>query len=544
MLAAMPLVAAALRVATTRAIWLWGDQALIDIEARNSLLGRNLLGVYDRYGWHHLGPMWLSVLGVFRWLGGGSSLSLVLGSYVVQASAAAGIVVVAGRLRPGLTAWWVALVLLGYEWTFGLERLGTVWAPYAIALPTALFVLLVADAVSSRNPWAPTIGAVVCATFLVQTDISTAVLVTVLVLAAPLLRLAAHVVRPQAERDGSSSGRWSVEPGWGWSSGNWRLGAVALVAVTLVLWLPPAVQQLSVRPGNLTSVYRFLVAHPAYQAWRTSLKVEGTVFGSFPFRLGEQAAKRDAKPTWLVAGPPWEHLWYLAYLLVTLVAAIWAWVRRQRPAFSLAAASFTAMLAAGLSVHLVYGPLYPYLVIWTGALVVPAWAAWWLAVAPSAPSPSGGRADALVRLALTRGRARLVVPLASVATAVAVTCAFVLAPVPMSGVPSLLAERSWKAVSVAALAPGVKTIYIDIASSEAMPEAAAIADQAMRHGLRVELNPEALYFADPSFTRRSAPQLSVAVCCGPSDPGRPPAGMRFRRRVGGQDIFTSSELGK
>jgi hypothetical protein len=183
-LAAMPLLAAALRVATTRApIWLWGDQALIDIEARNSLLGRNLLGVYDRYGWHHLGPMWLSLLGVFRWLGGGSSLSLVLGSYVVQASAAAGIVGVAGRLRPGLTAWWVALVLLGYEWTFGLERLGTVWAPYAIALPTALFVLLVADAVASRHPWAPTLGAVVCATFLVQTDISTAVVVTVLVLA-------------------------------------------------------------------------------------------------------------------------------------------------------------------------------------------------------------------------------------------------------------------------------------------------------------------------------------------------------------------------
>ena len=74
-LAAMPLVAAALRVLTTRApVWLWGDQALIDIEARNSLLGRNLLGVYDRYGWHHLGPMWLLVLGTFRWLGGGSSL--------------------------------------------------------------------------------------------------------------------------------------------------------------------------------------------------------------------------------------------------------------------------------------------------------------------------------------------------------------------------------------------------------------------------------------------------------------------------------------
>ena len=121
-----------------------------------------------RYGWHHLGPIWPLVLGIFRWLGGGSSLSLVLGSYVVQAAAAPAIVVVAGRLWPGLTAWWAALVVLGYEWTFGLERLGIVWAPYAIVLPTALLVLLVADVAASRDPWPPTIGAAVCATFLSQ----------------------------------------------------------------------------------------------------------------------------------------------------------------------------------------------------------------------------------------------------------------------------------------------------------------------------------------------------------------------------------------
>ena len=126
--AALPMVAAAVRAGTTRAgTWFWGDQALIDLEAHNSLIGRNLLGVYDRYGWHHLGPLWLAVLGLFRWLGGGSSVALVVGNDLVQAAAAAAIVVVATRLRPGLTGWWTALVLLGYEWSFGVERLGTVW---------------------------------------------------------------------------------------------------------------------------------------------------------------------------------------------------------------------------------------------------------------------------------------------------------------------------------------------------------------------------------------------------------------------------------
>ena len=127
--AVTPVLVGAARAWSNRAgIWFWGDQALIDIEARNSLSGHNLVGVYDRYGWHHLGPLWLQVLGLFRWLGGGSAVAVAFGFYALQALAVVGIVMVAYRLRPGLTAWWAALVLLGYEWSFGLERLGTVWA--------------------------------------------------------------------------------------------------------------------------------------------------------------------------------------------------------------------------------------------------------------------------------------------------------------------------------------------------------------------------------------------------------------------------------
>jgi hypothetical protein len=548
--AAMPLVVAAVRICASNAnIWFWGDQALIDIEAHSSILGRNLLGVYDRYGWHHPGPIWLLTLGVFRELGGGSSLALVLGYYVVQAAAAASIAVVAGRLRPGLTKWWTALAVVGYEWSFGIERLGTVWAPYAIALPTALLVLLVADVVANRNPWPATIGAAICATFLCQTDISTVVLVVVLVLVTPVLRMAAHVRVPERAEDRAGARRWSIEPGWGWSGGNWRLGAAALVASAVVLWLPPVIQQFSTHPGNLEAVYRFVAAHPGNHTLKTSLKAEGTVFGSFPFRLGEQGASRDASPPWLVVRPLRQSPWYLAYLSVTLVAGTYAVQRRKRAAFSLLAMSGIAMLAAGWSVRFVYGPLYPYLVLWTGALVIPAWTAWWLALAPPGASgpglaPSGAlgpgdrRGALLPRVASRRG-VHFAVPVAALVAATAVSSAFVLSPVPMTGVPSLLAHRSWETVASAALAPGVKTVYVDIANPDAMPEAAAIADQALRHGRRVEINQSALYFSDPSFVRRSEAQLSVVVCCGRGDPGEPPAGMRFRRKVGGQDIYIS-----
>ena len=72
---------------------------------------------------------------------------------------------VANRLRPGLTVWWAALVLLGYEWSYGPSRFGIIWAPYAVALPVALLVLLVADVVTSPDPWGPAIATVVCRVF-------------------------------------------------------------------------------------------------------------------------------------------------------------------------------------------------------------------------------------------------------------------------------------------------------------------------------------------------------------------------------------------
>ena len=160
-------------------------------------------------------------------------------------------------------AWWAALVVVGYEWSFGLERLGTVWAPYAVALPAALMVLLVADVVASEHPWPPTIAAAACASFLCQTEISTLVMVVALVLGAPLLRLAVCTPRWGTPAVRASSRRWSVLERLGWSSGRWWLGAVGLFGLLVAVWLPPVVQQLSTTPGNLVAVFNFFTTHRA-----------------------------------------------------------------------------------------------------------------------------------------------------------------------------------------------------------------------------------------------------------------------------------------
>jgi hypothetical protein len=547
--AALPLVVEAVRAATTGAgIWLWGDQALIDMEARDSILGRNLLGVYDRYGWHHLGPLWLLLLGAFRWLGGGSVASLIVGSYAVQAAAAAAIVLMAyrlaGRLGPGLAAWWAALLVVGFEWTFGLARLGTVWAPYAIALPAALLVLLVADVVANDNPWPSAVGVAACASFLCQTEISTGLTVAALVLAAPVLRTVSQVRRqPATPRAGPKGRRLSTTAGWAGSTGKWPVGLAALVAVLVVVWLPTAIQQLSTNPGNLVQVFDFFTSHTTHHTWQDGLRAADTVFGAFPFSTGIQPGSHDAELHWLIVHSPWSRPWYPGYIALTAAVAVVAAVRRRRAAFALAATSGVALVAAGLSIPLVFGPLFPYLVIWMGAIVVPVWVACWLTFTPTPTAASGERLPVLARLGVPRRWAALSFPGVGVAAAATVSCLFALSPVPMTGMPSALGRHAWKAVAAQVSSPDVKTVYIDVADKGAMPDAAAIADQVIRHGRRVEVDPGALYFVDPSFTPGRDAQLEVVVCCGRKSRHGWLPGMKWRAKVGDQQIYTLSERG-
>jgi hypothetical protein len=542
-IASAPVVGEAVHLLSSgRSLWFWGDQALIDIEARNSILGRNLLGVYDRFGWHHPGPLWLLILGVFRWVGGGSPMAVVIGSYALQVAAVVGIVVVAQRLRPGLTAWWAALLLIGYEWSYGPDRFGIIWAPYAVALPVALLVLLVADVITSPNPWGPFIATVVCASFLFQTDISTALLVVVMVLAAPFLRwtLRGVMLARASGHHAANEDLWE-NTGWGWSTGAWRRPAAVLAGVVGVLWLAPVIQQLSTSPGNLVQVYRFLTTHQSYRSWRLSLRAADTIFGFFPFRLDELPAAKDANTTWLVSHSVTDHPWYLLYVAGMVVAGWLALRYRQLPALALATVSVLGMLVAFWSIGLVYGPLYPYLVAWSGALVIPAWITIWVALAPLAASVGREWAPHAGRLLPGGGEGGLVLPLAGLVAATVLTTSFAAGPVPMTSEPTLLARDSWDAVAAAALRPNVKTVYVDIGSQSAMPEAAAIADQMIRHGRRVEVNSAALYFLDPSFAHKTPAQLNITVCCGVDDPGRPPIGLRFSAKVGGQGIYSLAD---
>jgi hypothetical protein len=324
-----------------------------------------------------------------------------------------------------------------------------------------------------------------------------------------------------------------VAKAWGWGTAQWRSRAVTLAALLAVLWLPTVIQQLSTRPGNLVQAYRFLTTHHSIRTLAASVRAADTAFGAFPFRLDEGLATHDAVPTWLLDHPIWDHPWYLLYLAGTVAVGIIAVFRLKLPALALAVSTVIAILAAGWSILLVYGPLYPYLVLWTGALVIPAWVALWLLVAPAR-----SEITAEVRHRDPRPAPRLMVPLATVAGAVAVCTAFAGSVAPLTDGSAHLARRAWDAVAGPTLAPKVKTVYVEIANQNAMPEAAAIADEAIRYHRRVEINRNALFYLDPSFAPRWKAQLRIVVCCTRGTSLALGRGLDFRAQVGGQRIYT------
>ena len=291
----------------------------------------------------------------------------------------------------------------------------------------------------------------------------------------------------------------------------------------VVLWLPPGIEQLTTSPGNVVQVYRFVSTHPSDQTLETSLEAAGTVFGSFPLRTGERSGTRDADPAWLVKRPIWERPWYLAYILLTIGAAALAVLRRQRQALALAATSCMAILAAGWSVGAHLRGAIPIPDLLDRGLVVPAWVACWLALAPAPRPVPGRRASAFLGFAARNRWSRLSVPLASLAAAATVSTAFVVYPFPMTGATSALGRRSWQAVSAGVLAPRVKVLYIDIVSPDAMPEAAAIADQARAARAASRGEPRCPVLPGPCPSpRRRRPQVRCSCAAG----DRIPAGRR------------------
>lgn len=342
-----------------------GDAAILETAIRRVASGTQALGPYSRFGFHQLGPAYFDLQAPFSWLTGGSPRSVFIGALVINFGAAAACVALV-RWRLGeRAARWSALVVAAYLMAVTPALLADPWNPYVLGTPLLLTVLLGAAAVAGS--WPAAAGAAVTATFVVQTHLGAGITLFALFAVG-----AALAVAGPAHRD-AGTGR-QRPPGGGRRPQLLALGAAAVLAV---FWVPPVVEEVTHSPGNVTLLARFFRnSHP---------ELDATVDHS----LGTAAADVGAHLATMPLGRPFDepadpdgsdrettrNVVAVAGLLAAGASAIAGWRRRHLFLASLGGLSLVACVAAVWSTTRIVGEVHPYLLVWTGALLLPAWMA-------------------------------------------------------------------------------------------------------------------------------------------------------------------------
>jgi len=213
------------------------DIAVVDLRVRDVFTADTpLAGAYSRYGWNHPGPMFYWPAALLGAPFGHPAWATMVGAALTQGIAIAWLALLAwkvGRLPLVLIALGglgLSYVAMG-DWIF-FEA----WNPH-VAFPFFALFLLQAWAISGGR-LTTLVGAAITATFLVQTHVGYAPFV---------LSGTAYVIACLVARRASLDGRALR-----------RSGALAL-AITVFLWIPPLVDQVTNTPGNLHELATFFL---------------------------------------------------------------------------------------------------------------------------------------------------------------------------------------------------------------------------------------------------------------------------------------------
>ncbi len=196
-----PFLVLIVRIAVDRRqVFLGGDLALLDIDAHRAGHWQQLVGPYDRYGWHHPGPVYIYLISfVTRLLGNshGAQGQLITAS-AVNGLAVAGSVLVAARLGGRLASIIASVVFIGV-----LALMGTVpniapplifnpWNPYIVVMP--LILLAVLTVAVAEGSFSAAAASLLVATFVVQTDVATAPFCVALVVGGIIIGILRHTI--------------------------------------------------------------------------------------------------------------------------------------------------------------------------------------------------------------------------------------------------------------------------------------------------------------------------------------------------------------
>jgi len=323
------------------------DFAVLDLRVRDVWSGDlPLVGVYSRFGWNHPGPLLLWLLAPLNWLFGGAPWTTLVGHAALQGIAIVGTAWTAWR-RGGLAVVLGALgvVLLTYA-AIGDYVLFQPWNPHVAVIVFPWFVLL-AWGVAMGDRLDLVVGAVV-ATFLVQAHVGYAPLVV----ACAVVAVAFVVV--DTRRDAANRS-------WARVWARWKAPVLTAVIVTVVLWIPAVVDQLTESPGNLRAMGRYFLRSddPAAGLWTA---------------LGWLAAEYRVRPPWLGGADlfnpftleawPMSRAWLLIPLALVVIGGVLSARRGDRLAFRLVVMTAVLNVVGVVTLARVTGIGYPYLFYW------------------------------------------------------------------------------------------------------------------------------------------------------------------------------------
>ncbi|HEY7439026.1 MAG TPA: hypothetical protein VIC35_06475 [Acidimicrobiia bacterium] len=229
-----------------------GDQAILQLRVADvGTRHTPLVGSYQRFGWNQPGPAYLYLLAVPYRLFGSNYAALQVGALLVNALAIAGTLFICFK-RGGLALYlWAAALLAVMIHAMGPATLAGPWEPDVSILALALTIVLAADVVLGRAWSIPALT--VLTVFLVQGWATTAPVAAVLFLwavAAFIVRAFAH--RAPVDNSNGANSRAAAH------HRAWLLPVIVAVAVLVVSWIPPVVQQLRTSPGNIGLIAQFI----------------------------------------------------------------------------------------------------------------------------------------------------------------------------------------------------------------------------------------------------------------------------------------------
>lgn len=324
-----------------------GDLGLLELRVRDvGGLHTPLVGVYSRFGWSHPGPLLFYVLAVPYRVLGTDGRALLFSGMLLNIAGVGLVGWLAWRRgrTPGLVL--TAVVGLILARALGGGFLVSPWNPDATLVPLFALGLIVWSVLCRDHALLPLAFGV--ASFVIQSHVGTSGV------SVALLGVAVASVIVDARRG------LVVRPV--------RLLLVS-VGVAVLLWLPPIIDAVRARGGNLRTLWAFWSgSHADVVGWaRAGRIVSSQLTVPAPWLSGH-----DVSSPIVARGldPPQHIPWVL---LAMIGCAVFAARRRDRSSLALLTVAMVFTAAAWVSMARVVGEPLPYLARWIWLVGALAW---------------------------------------------------------------------------------------------------------------------------------------------------------------------------